>query len=132
MQTGRHKLLPGTGMIGFRLPRSLKPRPGDAATRSWTGHRRWTVEGLALTRHPQLLPGTGRGTMRSMVEGLALTRPEQPLHHAATRRGSPPRTGEERRETGIPAAAGIESFVRAWTPASAGVTHAAARMGTLS
>jgi hypothetical protein len=32
----------------------------------------------------KFLPGTGRGTMRSMVEGLAVT-PEQPLHHALTR-----------------------------------------------
>ena len=52
----------------------------------------------------QLLPGTGRGTMRSMVEGLAhrpkqgpkdSPTPEQPLHRAAARRGPPPRTGEE-------------------------------------
>jgi hypothetical protein len=43
------------------------------------------------------LPGTGRGTMRSMVEGARLhTGPTLgPLHHAASRRGPPPRSGEE-------------------------------------
>ena len=44
-----------------------------------------------------ILPGTGRGTMRSMVEGAL--RPHRlvlpPLHHAASRRGSPPRAGED-------------------------------------
>jgi hypothetical protein len=44
-----------------------------------------------------LLPGTGRGTMRSMVEGARLSAAATlgPLHHAASRRGPPPRSGEE-------------------------------------
>jgi hypothetical protein len=46
---------------------------------------------------PELLPGTGRGTMRSMVEGARLLAPPAlgPLHHAASRRGPPPRSGED-------------------------------------
>jgi len=45
----------------------------------------------------KILPGTGRGTMRSMVEGGLRpgVRVEGPLHHAATRRGPPPRAGED-------------------------------------
>jgi hypothetical protein len=52
----------------------------------------WGGEGTLI------LPGTGRGTMRSMVEGailLAQHRGASPLHHAASRRGPPPRVGEE-------------------------------------
>ena len=43
------------------------------------------------------LPGTGRGTMRSMVEGahLSMLAALAPLHHAASRRGPPPRSGED-------------------------------------
>jgi hypothetical protein len=42
-----------------------------------------------------ILPGTG--TMRSMVEGAHLWAASTvgPLHHAASRRGPPPRTGED-------------------------------------
>jgi hypothetical protein len=59
---------------------------------------------------PQILPGTGRGTSRRLVEGARLfaeltpsfprrTAPNLgPLHHAASRRGPPPRPGEERGE----------------------------------
>ena len=46
----------------------------------------------------EILPGTGRGTMRSMVEGVrpqATRLAEGPLHHAASRRGPPPRAGED-------------------------------------
>ncbi len=44
------------------------------------------------------LPGTGRGTMRSMVEGyaprgLTFRNAPVPLHHPAG--GPPPRTGED-------------------------------------
>jgi hypothetical protein len=45
-----------------------------------------------------ILPGTGRGTMRSMVEGAHRHPPrcwDSPLHHAASRRGPPPRAGDE-------------------------------------
>jgi hypothetical protein len=50
-----------------------------------------------------ILPGTGRGTMRSMVEGhmpdhltsRGRMMPRVPLHPAAARRGPPPRAGEE-------------------------------------
>jgi len=54
-----------------------------------------------------ILPGTGRGTSRRLVEGvlhLAVhadsplrlsARVESPLHHAASRRGLPPRAGED-------------------------------------
>ena len=48
--------------------------------------------------HPNFLPGTGRGTIRRMVEGArgsVFARPRDPLHHAASRRGPPPRAGEE-------------------------------------
>jgi hypothetical protein len=42
----------------------------------------------------KILPGTGRGTKRSLVEGLL--RPLcQPLHHAASLRGPPPPQGED-------------------------------------
>ena len=43
------------------------------------------------------LPGTGRGTMRSMVEGahLSMLAALTPLHHAASRRGPPPLSGED-------------------------------------
>jgi len=43
----------------------------------------------------KVLPGTGRGTMRSMVEGASrpTVRAKGPLHHAT--RGLPPRSGEE-------------------------------------
>jgi hypothetical protein len=46
---------------------------------------------------PRLLPGTGRGTMRSMVEGARLSAASAPgpLHPAASRRCPPPRSGEE-------------------------------------
>jgi hypothetical protein len=42
-----------------------------------------------------ILPGTGRGTMRSMVEGgrLSAASASGPLHHPSD--GPPPRTGEE-------------------------------------
>jgi hypothetical protein len=43
-----------------------------------------------------VLPGTGRGTMRSMVEGIRLIAQRvetSPLHHSAG--GPPPRPGEE-------------------------------------
>lgn len=51
----------------------------------------------------QILPETGRGTMRSMVEGYAhmpecvvsFTMPPPPLHPDAARRGPPPRAGED-------------------------------------
>ncbi|MFN2472719.1 MAG: hypothetical protein ABR588_02180 [Sphingomicrobium sp.] len=46
----------------------------------------------------KILPGTGRGTMRSMVEGergMGFARVTMPLHRAATHRGPPPRFGEE-------------------------------------
>jgi signal transduction histidine kinase len=44
-----------------------------------------------------ILPGTGRGTMRSMVEGARQSDREEmdPLHHAASRHGPPPRPGED-------------------------------------
>jgi hypothetical protein len=44
-----------------------------------------------------ILPATGLGTMRSMVEGALspAVRVEGPLHHAASRGGPPPRSGEE-------------------------------------
>ena len=45
-----------------------------------------------------ILPGTGRGTMQSMVEGgfeLARRFRVGPLHHAASRRGPPPRPEED-------------------------------------
>ncbi|MGS1016755.1 UDP-N-acetylmuramoyl-L-alanine--D-glutamate ligase [Allosphingosinicella humi] len=41
----------------------------------------------------QILPGTGRGTARSVVEGVAQSS-RQPLHHPAE--GPPPRSGEDR------------------------------------
>ncbi len=41
-----------------------------------------------------ILRGTGRGTSRRLVEG-ALRLAPAPLHHAALRRGPPPRAGEE-------------------------------------
>jgi len=43
----------------------------------------------------KILPGTGRGTMRSMVEGahLSMLAALAPLHHPSG--GPPPRTGEE-------------------------------------
>jgi hypothetical protein len=43
----------------------------------------------------QLLPGTGRGTMRSMVEGAhaSMLAALAPLHRRSG--GPPPRTGEE-------------------------------------
>ena len=46
---------------------------------------------------PKILPGTGRGTMRSMVEGARLSALATlaPLHRAASRRGPPPRSGED-------------------------------------
>jgi tRNA pseudouridine55 synthase len=40
----------------------------------------------------KILPGTGRGTVRSTVEGSP---PPGPLHHDASRRGPPPRSGED-------------------------------------
>jgi len=44
----------------------------------------------------QILPGTGRGTMRSMVEGARRPlRTWGPLHHRAAPGGPPPRAGEE-------------------------------------
>jgi hypothetical protein len=44
-----------------------------------------------------ILPGTARGTMGSMVAAALspAARVEGPLHHAASRRGPPPRPGEE-------------------------------------
>ena len=45
-----------------------------------------------------ILPGTARGTMRSMVEGalgMGFPLAAAPLHHAAWRRGPPPRAGED-------------------------------------
>jgi UDP-N-acetylmuramoylalanine--D-glutamate ligase len=42
----------------------------------------------------KLLPGTGRGTMRSMVEGAESLSPG-PLHHPPAANGPPPRPGEE-------------------------------------
>jgi ATP-dependent DNA helicase DinG len=51
----------------------------------------------AIARAEEILPGTGRGTMRSMVEGAHGGSDEtvDPLDHAASRRGPPPRVGEE-------------------------------------
>jgi general secretion pathway protein G len=43
----------------------------------------------------KILPGTGRGTMRSMVEG-APRAARGPLHHPPAADGPPPRAGEER------------------------------------
>ena len=46
----------------------------------------------------QILPGTGRGTMRSMVEGprhASALHAELPLHPSAPLSGPPPRAGEE-------------------------------------
>ena len=45
----------------------------------------------------QILPGTGRGTMCNMVEGahLSMLTSFAPLHPAASRRGPPPRSGED-------------------------------------
>jgi len=45
----------------------------------------------------EILPGTGRGTMRSMVEGAhrLTTSTVGPLHHSASLSGPPPRFGEE-------------------------------------
>jgi tRNA pseudouridine55 synthase len=49
-------------------------------------------------RSLRILPGTGRGTMRSMVEGPTAPAP-RPLHHppspSASGDGPPPRSGEE-------------------------------------
>jgi ribonuclease R len=44
-----------------------------------------------------ILPGTGRGTSRRLVEGGS-GQVQSPLHHAASRRGPPPRAGEDLRE----------------------------------
>jgi hypothetical protein len=44
----------------------------------------------------EILPGTGRGTARRSrgVEGAPCLAPN-PLHHDASRRGPPPRSGED-------------------------------------
>jgi UDP-N-acetylmuramoylalanine--D-glutamate ligase len=48
----------------------------------------------AVAAVSKLLPGTGRGTMRSMVEGAPhLAQP--PLHHSPAANGPPPRPGED-------------------------------------
>jgi len=46
----------------------------------------------------KFLPGTGRGTMRSMVEGAhaSMLAALAPLHHSPAASGPPPRSGEER------------------------------------
>ena len=51
----------------------------------------------------QFLPGTGRGTMPQHGGGAAASAgPEGlPLHHAASRRGPPPRAGEELQESAL-------------------------------
>jgi len=48
-------------------------------------------------RSLKLLPGTGRGTMRSMVEGARLSAAQTPgpLHPSASPSGPPPRPGED-------------------------------------
>jgi hypothetical protein len=56
-----------------------------------------------MRRRQQILPGTGRGTIRRMVEGpvpgrAPLAVPLRPLHPDAARRGSPPRSGEDLNE----------------------------------
>jgi hypothetical protein len=43
----------------------------------------------------QILPGTGRGTMRSMVEGGGNRRPAKPLAPSTACGGPPPRAGED-------------------------------------
>jgi len=50
-----------------------------------------------VTRTLKILPGTGRGTMRSMVEGPHLSAASivGPHHHSASPHGPPPRTGED-------------------------------------
>ena len=48
-----------------------------------------------MDNHLKFLHGTGRGTMHSMVEGAQHSLITRPLHHAATRRGAPSRSGEE-------------------------------------
>lgn len=51
-----------------------------------------------VTTGKKILPGTGRGAMRSMVEGVrnrALRQVEAPLHPAASLHGPSPRAGEE-------------------------------------
>jgi hypothetical protein len=42
----------------------------------------------------KILPGTGRGTRRSLGEGGPRPAPDL-LHHGASRRGPPPRPGED-------------------------------------
>jgi phage terminase large subunit-like protein len=57
----------------------------------------WTREMVEGCRVDQSLPGTVRGTIRSMEEGAQAGNDGSlgPLHHAASRRGPPPRSGEE-------------------------------------
>jgi tRNA pseudouridine55 synthase len=68
----------------------------------------------AVTVHAlQILPGTGRGTARSVVEGSSpqATSPAAlPLHHPAD--GPPPRTGEELQEMTLTAAVSKGTYIR--------------------
>jgi hypothetical protein len=43
----------------------------------------------------KILPGTGRGTMRSMMEGALFTRFAQPESPSTACGGPPPRSGED-------------------------------------
>jgi tRNA pseudouridine55 synthase len=65
----------------------------------------------AVTIHSlKILPGTGRGTMRSMVEGAL--RSGGPLHHARSGRGPPPRSGEELEHITLSARVSKGTYIR--------------------
>jgi tRNA pseudouridine55 synthase len=59
----------------------------------------------------QILPGTGRGTMRSMVEG-AMSQAGGPLHPSPAASGPPPRTGEEIEEITLSARVSKGTYIR--------------------
>jgi tRNA pseudouridine55 synthase len=73
------------------------------------------MKARTITVHElKILRGTGRGTIRRMVEGshsLAAAT-EGPLHHAASRRGSPPRSGEDLNETTLSATVSKGTYIR--------------------
>ncbi len=59
----------------------------------------------------EILPGTGRGTMRSMVEGAAHLS-EGPLHHSPAANGPPPRPGEDLEEVTLAATVSKGTYIR--------------------
>jgi tRNA pseudouridine55 synthase len=59
----------------------------------------------------KILHGTGKGTMRSMVEGASEV-VMGPLHHAASRRSPPPRSGEELGEVTLSATVSKGTYIR--------------------